>query len=212
VHNHSNVHYKNSTTKLKSYLEILQNPESIKETLTLLLSHNDSSIQLLVLKQLLKLKIPELNKFEKSLLSFSSDNDFKDEVIKFQISTLSETERKVILPYIIRILNTKLLRKVGKSNRKSLETRRKIVYRFLSKLAHEDLEMFISQVIEPFNLTFEDVENQQILEAKLSHCSFAQYLGFISSIEGIVKQMGSLVQDFLPIFCKILITIFKLSK
>lgn len=168
VHNHSNVYYKNSTTKLKSYLEIVQDPKSIDDTLTILLSHNDSSIQLLVLKQLLKLKIPELNKFEKSLLAFSSDSDFKDEVIKFQITSLSDTERKIVLPYVIRILNTKLLKKRGKSNRKSIETRRKIVYRFLSKLTNEDLKIFISQVIEPFNLTFKDVEDQDILEAKLS--------------------------------------------
>ena len=209
----SGLHSKNSMTKLVSYLEILQDVKDIKPTLNLLLSINEASTQLLVLKQLFKIE-PTLKKFEKSIVVFNSDTEFKDEVVKFKFTseTMTEKEKDILLPYIIRILNTKLLKKKGKANRKSLETKRTIVYRFLSSLSKEDLKIFIAQVIEPFGLSIEDVKDQEILEAKLSNSSFSQYLAYVSTVEGIVKQMGSLIQDYLPILCKVLTTIFKLSK
>jgi hypothetical protein len=125
---------------------------------------------------------------------------------------MTDEERKVILPYIVRILNAKLLKKKGKAANKPLEAKRTIVYRFLTSLENEDLGVFIAQVIEPFNLTIEDTKDQKILTQKLSQCSFSQYLAFISAFESIVKQMGSLVQDYLPSLCNVLSTIFKLSK
>ena len=209
---YAHMHIMNSSTKLKSYLEVLEDVNRIKHILTVLLGKNEESVQLLVLKQLLKLKIPEFNKYKKSLLAFNSDTDFKDEVIKFPLSTLTEQERKVLLPYIIRMLNSKLLKKRGKANRKSIVTRRKIVYKFLAELKNEDLDIFIRQAIEPFNLTLEDTKDPMVLESKLSQCGFTQYLGYISALDGIVSQMGSLIQDYLPYLCNVLLAIFKISK
>lgn len=208
------LYRKNSTTKLVCYLSILQKVEDIKDTLILLLSVNDVSVQQLVLKQVLKLNIPQLKRYEKSLLVFSSDTEFKDEITKFSLGEekMKTEDRHVIIPYIIRILNAKLLKKRGKAAAKPLEAKRTLVYRFLASLSTQELDIFIAQVIEPFNLTIEDTKDQAILESKLSHCSFGQYLGYISALEGIVKQMGALVKDYLPIFCNILTAIFKLSK
>lgn len=125
---------------------------------------------------------------------------------------MTDEERRVVLPFIVRILNAKLLKKKGKAANKPLEAKRTIVYRFLTSLENEDLGIFISQVIEPFNLTLEDTKDQKILTQKLSQCSFRQYLAYISAFESIVKQMGALVQDYLPALCNILSTIFQLSK
>ena len=88
------LYRKNSTTKLVCYLSILQKVEDIKDTLILLLSVNDVSVQQLVLKQVLKLNIPQLKRYEKSLLVFSSDTEFKDEITKFSLGEEKMKDRR----------------------------------------------------------------------------------------------------------------------
>jgi hypothetical protein len=157
-------------------------------------------------------KLPLLKKYERSLKAFSSETEFKDEIVKFNLEKLDPEDKDGLLPYIIRILNAKLLKKRGKAGVKTIETKRTIVYRFLASLSVPDLGVFIDQVIEPFGLSREDALNPNLVEQTLARCSFGQYLAFMSALESIVKQMGSLVQDYLPILCNIVVAIFKLSR
>ena len=214
--NYAQLYRKNSTVKLVSYISILQEPSEIKDMLLVLVSIHDSSVQQLVLKLLFKLNLPEIKPYEKSLLVFNSDTDFKDEIIKFSLSDdhVKKEHRPLLIPLIIRILNSKLMTKKGKAGKKSLDIKRMIVYRFLSSLSSEEIKMFIMQVIEPFNITIEDTKDANLLESKLSHCGFSQYLGFLSAFKSIWKHMGALLNenDWLLAMCNVVIAIFKLSK
>lgn len=214
--NYTQMFRKNSTTKLVSYISILQDPSEIKDILLILVSIHDSAVQQLVLKLLFKLNLPEIKPYEKSLLVFNSDIDFKDEIVKFSLSEdhVKKEHRRVLIPLLIRILNTKLTKKKGKAANKSLDDKRTIVYRFLSSLTPEEIRMFISQSIESFNISIEDTKDANIVESKLSHWGFSHYLGFLYSFKSIWKHMGALLNDgdWLFAMCSVVTSIFKLSK
>lgn len=169
--NHAQMYRKNSTLKLVSYLSVLQDPSEIKDILLILVSIHDSSVQLLVLKLLFRLNLPEIKPYEKSLLVFNSDIDFKDEIVKFSLSEdhVKKEHRHILIPLLIRILNTKLTKKKGKAGKKSLDDKRMIVYRFLATLTLDEIKMFVSQSIESFNITIQDTKDAQLTETKLSH-------------------------------------------
>jgi hypothetical protein len=45
----------------------------------------------------------------------------------------------------------------------------------------------------------------------LSHFSFRKYLAFISTLEIMIREMGKIIEDYLPYLCKILHSIYQLS-
>jgi len=65
-----------------------------------------------------------------------NDNDEKEQTkkVKGSIPKLIEEDRQDLLPIIIKLMFSKMLRRKGAINKKSIRTRRNIVYMFMSNL------------------------------------------------------------------------------
>ena len=117
---------------------------------------------------------------------------------KSLIPKLEQEDREVILPLIVKLLQSKLLQKRGAINKKSLLTRRNIVYQLYATFNVEtELPLFINELLEPLNLTMETCDSDALLE-RLSCVSFDAYLSFIYAFEVLLKQMGKFLISFLP--------------
>lgn len=67
-------------------------------------------------------------------------------------------------------------------------------------------------MIEPFKIKMSDVDSVETIETKLSKCHFRMFQGYTASLEGIIRHLGSLVEEHLPILFSILISIYKLTR
>lgn len=64
-------------------------------------------------------------------------------------------DRQELLPVIIKLLFSKLLKNKGTRNKKSIGTRRNIVYQFLSGLNPKtEFPIFFKELLEPLGLGF----------------------------------------------------------
>jgi hypothetical protein len=94
---------------------------------------------------------------------------------------------------------SKLIKKKGAINMKTVHIRRTIVYNFMANLNPEtELYLFFNELLEHFDLTITDpclanTKSPSVMRAKLSQGSFSGYLNFISSLEIILRQMGGLL-------------------
>jgi hypothetical protein len=95
--------------------------------------------------------------------------------------------------------------KKGAINKKSLYTRRNIVYQFYSSLnPTTEFKYFLDELLEPINLSTE-VEDVVDVDFYLSSVSFNVFLSFINTLEVVIKQMGTLLSQHLPQLSTILI-------
>lgn len=124
---------------------------------------------------------------------------------KSLIPKLDDEDRQNMLPVIIKLLQSKMQIKKGAINKKSLFTRRNIVYQFFSDLNPEtEFGFFLSELLRPINLSMEDTDVEVILK-KLSCVSFNVFLTFINTFEVVMKQMGTLINHYMPTLSKILV-------
>lgn len=109
------------------------------------------------------------------------------EAKKNAIPKLADNDRQEVLPFIIKILLSKLLKKRGKINQKNFGQRLNIVYTFLSGLNNEsEYPLIFGELLEPLNLGNDRRDG-------LLDCSFGQFIQFISYVEVVFKQMGALL-------------------
>jgi hypothetical protein len=142
--------------------------------------------------------------------------------IKGKIPRLEVADRAEVLPLIIKLLFSKILKKKGAINKKSIKTRRNIVYQFMTGLdPATEFSLFFSELLAPLGLTengeilsMEILENTEVLLKKLSRVSFRRFLTFIESLEVILKQLGTLLltSGFLQPMSRILIVGLTLAK
>jgi hypothetical protein len=112
------------------------------------------------------------------------------------IPKLADQHRLDVLPIVVRLLLSKLIKKKGAINQKTVHTRRNIVYQFIAQLNPEkELKLFFNELLSTFELDIDNevFESEELLRERLSFCSFSSYLNFIGSISVIIKQMGSLL-------------------
>jgi len=62
---------------------------------------------------------------------------------------LDKEHRDVVLPVIVRLLQSKLLRKRGAINKKGIDIRRNIIYSFFQQLRGDEFDIFFSEVLLP---------------------------------------------------------------
>ena len=88
---------------------------------------------------------------------------------------------------------SKLIKKKGAINMKTVHTRRTIVYNFMANLNPDtELWIFFNELFHHFDLTIDDTcltdsAKPQLLREKLSQASFSSFLNFIGSLEIILK-------------------------
>ena len=98
--------------------------------------------------------------------------------LKGNIPKLEKEDRLEVLPVIIKLLFSKLLKKKGSINKKSIHTRRNIVYAFLSGLDPKtEFPLFFKELLEPLNLSdlleeSADIGHDKMLN-RLSKISFS---------------------------------------
>jgi hypothetical protein len=131
---------------------------------------------------------------------YAEDDALKKQDAKANnIPKLAEGHRMEVLPIIIKLLLSKLIKKKGAINMKTVHTRRSIVYNFMANLDPEtELKLFFNELFQNFDLTIDDpclvdTTSSGLLRDKLSQASFNSYVNFIGSYEIILKQMGGLL-------------------
>ena len=131
---------------------------------------------------------------------YAEDDALKKQDAKANnIPKLAEGHRMEVLPLIIKLLLSKLIKKKGAINMKTVHTRRSIVYNFMANLDPEtELKLFFNELFHNFDLTIDefcliDTTSSGLLRDKLSQASFNSYVNFIGSFEIILKQMGGLL-------------------
>ena len=139
-----------------------------------------------------------------------ADNDQNDDskmapsskkAIKGSIQKLAQEDRQEVLPVIIKLLFSKMLKKSGAINRKSIHTRRNIVYQFLSGLdPNTEFHLFFCELLQPLGLSqILDIQSQNLtteeewneyrdeIKQKLAGNSFGVFTSFIAQLEVVFK-------------------------
>lgn len=132
---------------------------------------------------------------------------------------MAKEDRLEVLPFIVKLLFSKLCKKKGAINKNnSIDDRRNIVYIFLSSLEPAtEFPLFFRELLEPLNLVElaeEGSLSNEEIRARLSRVSFNQYANFINTVEIIFKQLGTLLSthDFLNKLSRVLTMMLSLSK
>lgn len=153
--------------------------------------------------------------YRKMLEGFTDDLKFKDmiQVLTFGSSTqlastsasegdgnkdksmpkVAEEHRLDILPIVVKLLLSKLIKKKGAIKQKTVHQRRHIVYGFMGSglQGEKEVEIFMDEMLSGVGIKItEDLSKEEVRD-RLSRVSFSGYLNFIGSIEVIIKQMGS---------------------
>lgn len=141
--------------------------------------------------------------------------------LKGAVPKLEKEDRLEVLPFIIKLLFSKLVKKKGAINKNnSLSDRRNIVYIFLSSLDPDtEFQLFFKELLEPLGLSDlvtdekASVSDNEI-RLRLVCVSFKQYTHFINTLEILFKQLGTLLmnQDFLGKLSRVLTLMLNLSK
>ena len=111
---------------------------------------------------------------------------------KGSIPKLAPDDRLEVLPFIVKLLFSKLVKKKGAINKNnSIDDRRNIVYIFLSSLEPvTEFPLFFRELLEPLNLVElageSELTDEEIRE-RLARVSFNQYASFINTVEIIFK-------------------------
>lgn len=121
-----------------------------------------------------------------------------------------------MLPIIIKLLLSKLIKKKGAINQKTVHVRRTIVYQFMSQLNPEtELKLFFDELLSTFDIKIDDdIFSKGDLLERLSQASFSSFLNFLGSFSVIIKQLGSLLtgNGYLQKVTKVFINILTLAK
>lgn len=124
-----------------------------------------------------------------------------------------------MLPIIVKLLFSKLVKKKGVINKNSsINDRRNVVYIFLSSLdPATEFPLFFEELLEPLNLVdliHDDTLTDEAIKQRLVAISFNQYATFINTVEIIFKQLGTLMshKDFLGKLSRVLTLMLSLSK
>ena len=138
--------------------------------------------------------------------------------IKGNVPKLAPEDRQELLPFIIKLLFSKLLKKKGAINKNnSIGDRRNIVYIFLSSLDPQtEFSLFFKELLDPLDLS--EIVDREVdddyIKKKLMRVSFGQYGYFISTVEIIFKQLGTLLanHNYLSKLSHVLVNMLSLSK
>ncbi len=132
------------------------------------------------------------------------------------IPKLADGHRLEVLPIIIKLLLSKLIKKKGAINQKTVHTRRSIVFNFMASLNPDnELKLFFNELLSPLDLKIDDNFTKiSDLKEKLSQASFNAYQNFIGSLEIILKQMGGLLarNGYLEKIATVFVQVLSLAK
>ena len=82
-----------------------------------------------------------------------------------QIARLDEAHRPEVLPIVIKLLLSKLNKKKGAINKKTIYTRRNIVFGFMGQLKPEtELQFLMQQILQPVGLSGLEIQNEKALD------------------------------------------------
>ena len=86
--------------------------------------------------------------------------------MKGAIPKLEKEDRLDVLPVIVKLLFSKLMKKKGMINKKNIHTRRNIVYAFLSGLdPATEFPIFFKELLEPLGLS-DIIEDKRSIDSE----------------------------------------------
>lgn len=125
---------------------------------------------------------------------------------KASIPKLEEDDRADVLPVVIKLLQSKLLQRRGAINKKSIFTRRNIVYQFVSTFNKEtELPLVINEVLATVNLSIDKCGQDKTIKSHLACHSFDTFVTFLNHLDVLVNQLGSLLIEFIPLISRVVL-------
>ncbi|KFP79677.1 Small subunit processome component 20, partial [Acanthisitta chloris] len=183
---------------------------------TQLLSHQDQNVQRIALDCIMTYKHPHLLPYRENLQRLLEDKSFKEEIVHFSISeetAVVKTEhRPDLIPVLMRILYGRMRNKTGSKTqgKSSAGTRMSIVLRFLAGSLPEEIRMFLDLLFEAVK-QFSNGPCQTAVLQSMSELDLAKVLplgrqhSLFNSLEVVLKNMGHLIQQYLPEILQILL-------
>jgi len=135
---HKCRHFAN--TKLEVFLKLFTNCKSIAnfhripafyDLLQVFLRKGQINIQKHALDCLLKYERNEVNQHAENIKKFIKPETYRDQLTNFSFDSLTEAQRKILIPIIIGILYPKLFEKKGKNKKSQLDANRSKIFDFL---------------------------------------------------------------------------------
>lgn len=132
---------------------------------------------------------------------------------KQAIPKLEEEDRASVLPIVIKLLQSKLQQQKGAINKKSIFSRRSLVFQFYATFDKEtEFPLIVDELLQGVGLTVKNCMDDSLLD-KLSGVNFNDFVTFIKQLDAMLKQMGTLMMGLLPSLANVLVNgLIKLSK
>ncbi|EGC30023.1 hypothetical protein DICPUDRAFT_84000 [Dictyostelium purpureum] len=174
---------------------------------------DDPKVQFQSLQCYLLWSNPSVTPYKKNLESLIQDKSMREEMTKFIIakdspnSSIDSSHRKEIIDIVVKILLSKLNRKVTRS---SVGSQRLTIFAYFSGLTSQELEPIVRRILAPFQsfLSKNLKSTGPIDQSSLSLLpSFDAQAYFLNILQASIKQLGSLLTPFLDDIVKILLAI-----
>ncbi|XP_008314156.1 small subunit processome component 20 homolog [Cynoglossus semilaevis] len=201
------------TNPCSLYLE-----SQLSELYNQLLCHQDQQIQRVALECVLTYKDSNIVPYKENLERLLDDKHFKEEIVHFNISeetgVVDASHRARLIPLLMRILFGRLRSKAGSKfqGKSSAATRSSIILRFLAGCQTEELEMFISLLLEPVShycqgsclasveKAVADTDPGAVLPLGRQH-------SLLNIINVVLQKLGHLIDIYLPRVLRILLCV-----
>lgn len=167
-----------------------------------LLTNGDVEMQKSALKAISTWKIAAVQSKMDNLLNLLDDSRFREEISVFlqgddQDGIIQNNSRTEIMPILLRILYGKIIARTGSiSGRRGQATKRKAVFRALSRLSNEDLREFVLIALGPFrfiNMVGNSLEVDERTDP--ARLTVRKQVGVVNMMRDMLDTLGNQLAD-----------------
>ncbi|KAF2069308.1 hypothetical protein CYY_009373 [Polysphondylium violaceum] len=186
----------------------------IREVFYRCLDVEEPKIQFQALQCYLLWAPSNLISYKKSFERLINDKSMRDEMTTFIISkdspsaSITSDDRPFVVDMVVKILMTKLNRKVGRS---PIAAQRSTIFAYISGLDSKELEPIIKKILLPFNPLLDSLSKAKSLNLKNVDLTLLPPMEaqayFLNILQACIKQLGSLMTPYLSSIMKIVLTI-----
>uniref|UniRef100_H2Z902 Uncharacterized protein n=1 Tax=Ciona savignyi TaxID=51511 RepID=H2Z902_CIOSA len=183
-----------------------------------LLTHVHTEMQQAALKCIFTYKRKGVNKHKEQLMSFFDDKKFRDALTNFEVKSLSDEDRKVLVPILLRLLFGRMRSKTGASSggKENSVARRSVIIRFLAGMEASEMKDFLNMVVEPFSAVVSSnadvMEIAEVDSKSLKSVPFTRQLGVIGTLQMLLTKLNKqLPPDAYSLILRTLLYVIRLN-
>jgi len=152
--------------------------------------------------------------YKKSFERLISDKSMRDEMTTFIISkdslsaSVTADDRPLVVDMVVKILMTKLNRKVGRA---PIAAQRSTIFAYISGLDSKELEPIVKKILFPFDALLTSLSGAKTFSLKNVDLSLLPAMEaqayFLNILQACIKQLGILMTPYLASIMKIVLSI-----